>query len=690
MTIAQLLPYPRFKGESSTGDALSGGKLYSYEPGTTTPKATYTTYDASVANANPVILDANGEAVVYTDGSYKFVLTDSNDVVQWTMDNVRGWWDSPNDSFYYPDYTAADQGVTGDSNTIKYYVDQIGTDVATIVLQRGPVGTTTTYTLTTAETIPQNITLKFEDGAVLDGAGILTHNGSIEANMRQIFGVSFNIIGSTQVKEAYPEWWGAIANDATDDTDAIQAAVDFGYNSNADVILGNGEYYTTGFKVYGIYTETAGYPTRLRFTGGSRLKMTATGFAIRTWRSPTATMDTNVDQLLFGLIDSAYIDMDSNDGAGIMLEATHAWNLIDCFVNNIPSGTYSYTDKYSYENPGAPGLETYPNCGYAVKGVNGYAASLRNTFTRCWAWGVDRSSPYTGSGIGFWMGTTRGFTSQSSNHNRYVQCYARYQQVGFDGEEGGNNTMQMPDASNCDIGLRSNMSRFQIFQGYFESCGIGIQTLPFIAGSGAGFAYPTGGVDFGSGQLNQSGANYTYIQGYASKASTTTALDDQAPNTLMTPEDQLARYTAFNANGGMADQTITPATWTQIEFDSIQIDQGDQEGIATGKIRIDSGGNGEGWYTVIGTARIGVVDGKKYQLAIYKNGAQIYPGEDFLPGSTDTVTLRVETPVYLEKSDYVELWIYNGDSSNATVTSNARTTLSATKQVTYVGKPFNR
>ena len=88
MATGELLPYPKFKGESSTGVALSGGKLYAYSAGTTTPKDTYTTYDLGVANTNPVILDTNGEAVVYASGSYKFVLKDSDDVVQWTMDNV--------------------------------------------------------------------------------------------------------------------------------------------------------------------------------------------------------------------------------------------------------------------------------------------------------------------------------------------------------------------------------------------------------------------------------------------------------------------------------------------------------------------------------------------------------------------------------------------------------------------------
>ena len=62
------------------GAPLAGGKLYTYSAGTTTPKATYTTASASVENANPIILDSQGRAVLFLDGSYKFYLTDSADV----------------------------------------------------------------------------------------------------------------------------------------------------------------------------------------------------------------------------------------------------------------------------------------------------------------------------------------------------------------------------------------------------------------------------------------------------------------------------------------------------------------------------------------------------------------------------------------------------------------------------------
>ena len=51
--MSNFLPYPKFKAFDSDGDPLTGGLLYTYEPGTNTPKATYTTNAMSVANANP-------------------------------------------------------------------------------------------------------------------------------------------------------------------------------------------------------------------------------------------------------------------------------------------------------------------------------------------------------------------------------------------------------------------------------------------------------------------------------------------------------------------------------------------------------------------------------------------------------------------------------------------------------------
>jgi hypothetical protein len=80
---------PRFRAvDPSTGLALVGGKLFTYAAGTTTPQATYANAALTVANTNPIILDANGEASIYVGPlAYKFVLQDATGAAIWTFDN---------------------------------------------------------------------------------------------------------------------------------------------------------------------------------------------------------------------------------------------------------------------------------------------------------------------------------------------------------------------------------------------------------------------------------------------------------------------------------------------------------------------------------------------------------------------------------------------------------------------------
>jgi hypothetical protein len=80
---------------TNTGAVLTGGKLYTYAAGTTSPLVSYTTSAGNVARTNPVVLDAAGRVpgggeIWLTSASYKFVLTDSTDVLIATYDNISG------------------------------------------------------------------------------------------------------------------------------------------------------------------------------------------------------------------------------------------------------------------------------------------------------------------------------------------------------------------------------------------------------------------------------------------------------------------------------------------------------------------------------------------------------------------------------------------------------------------------
>jgi len=80
----------------NSGQVLTGGKLYTYLAGTTTPAVTYTTISGLTAQPNPIILNAagrvpdSGEIWLSNSVLYKFVLKDQNDVLIATWDNIEG------------------------------------------------------------------------------------------------------------------------------------------------------------------------------------------------------------------------------------------------------------------------------------------------------------------------------------------------------------------------------------------------------------------------------------------------------------------------------------------------------------------------------------------------------------------------------------------------------------------------
>lgn len=79
----------------NSGNILSGGKIYTYAAGTTTPQTTYTSSSGSTAHTNPIILDSAGRVpggeIWLTDPlSYKFTIQNSTNVLIVTLDNIYG------------------------------------------------------------------------------------------------------------------------------------------------------------------------------------------------------------------------------------------------------------------------------------------------------------------------------------------------------------------------------------------------------------------------------------------------------------------------------------------------------------------------------------------------------------------------------------------------------------------------
>jgi microcystin-dependent protein len=76
------------------GQPLAGGKIYTYQAGSSTPLATYTDNTGATANANPIVLGTDGRPtseIWLTYGyNYKFILKDANDTTIQSYDNLYG------------------------------------------------------------------------------------------------------------------------------------------------------------------------------------------------------------------------------------------------------------------------------------------------------------------------------------------------------------------------------------------------------------------------------------------------------------------------------------------------------------------------------------------------------------------------------------------------------------------------
>jgi len=189
---------PKFQAFDSSGDPLSGGLLYTYEPGTTTEKTTYSDQALSVANSNPIVLNSRGEptgpADIFIDAATKFVLKTSAGVEIWTVDSV------------YP----------SNNKTLGYFVSNYADLSAAITAIGATAGTLyidEDCTLDEDQSLTQPATLQiiFLLGTTVDGqAGAstetLTLNGPIEYGNWNPFGANITIVNPKI---------GTLADDAT-------------------------------------------------------------------------------------------------------------------------------------------------------------------------------------------------------------------------------------------------------------------------------------------------------------------------------------------------------------------------------------------------------------------------------------------------------------------------------------------
>jgi hypothetical protein len=227
----------------NNGIPLSGGLLYSYEAGTSTPLATYTSAYGNVSNANPIVLDAAGrvpnEIWITVGFGYKFVLKDANSVQIATWDNIpsNGYTPFANDA----SGVAYEQGYSVNAGSFvigsSYLITSVGT---TNFIAIGA--------LTNA------VGVYFTATGAGSGTGTALLSRSVQVKLQE----------TVSVKD-----FGATGNGTTDDSVAIRAAIAAVTTNGGEVYFPAGTYLVTAAS--GDTSNTAIYvPANVRIYGASQ------------------------------------------------------------------------------------------------------------------------------------------------------------------------------------------------------------------------------------------------------------------------------------------------------------------------------------------------------------------------------------------------------------------------------------
>lgn len=219
---------------TSTGAVLTGGKLYTYSAGTTTPAPTYTSSQGVTAWSNPIVLDAAGRVsgsgeIWLTDGiNYKFVLKDSNDVLIATYDNITGINSNSVAYTNQQQIITATAGQTVFNLSISY---QVATNSLSVfvdgVNQYGP-GAQYAYTETSSTSV--TFTNGLHAGAVVKFTTTQQQGAGAVDSSQVTYDPPYTNSVATNVEDKLAEWisvfdFGAVGDGVTDDGPAFNAAL---------------------------------------------------------------------------------------------------------------------------------------------------------------------------------------------------------------------------------------------------------------------------------------------------------------------------------------------------------------------------------------------------------------------------------------------------------------------------------
>lgn len=218
----------------NNGVILSGGKIYTYAAGTTTPQATYTSAAGVTPHANPIILDSAGRVpggeIWLTDGLvYKFVIETATNILLGTYDNITG----VNSNFV--NYTVQEEVITATAGQTVFNLTTInytpGTNSLTVYIDGVNQYVGESYLETDSNTVT------FTSGVHVGGevkftTAIQTTTGAVNADI-VAYDPPFTGGVATNVETKLEQYvsvkdFGAVGDGVTDDTTAIQDALDTG------------------------------------------------------------------------------------------------------------------------------------------------------------------------------------------------------------------------------------------------------------------------------------------------------------------------------------------------------------------------------------------------------------------------------------------------------------------------------
>jgi hypothetical protein len=184
----------------NSGNVLTGGLIYAYNAGTTTPLATYTSNLGNSAHPNPIVLDAagrvpGGEIWLTIGFGYKFLLKDANNVLIGTYDNIP---------------SSAQPPILNDASSIAYEQGASTTAGSFIIGDSYLITSIGTTNFQTIGATSNTVGIHFIATGVGTGTGTAQFSRTVQAKLQE----------SISVKD-----FGAVGDGVTNDRPTIQLAL---------------------------------------------------------------------------------------------------------------------------------------------------------------------------------------------------------------------------------------------------------------------------------------------------------------------------------------------------------------------------------------------------------------------------------------------------------------------------------